>query len=295
MVSIKLLAVILVLVFSQLAAINVPRGYARIQQIPFAIVTPKIDGKYTPLDQVNFTDIGRQAVQQDPTLMPKDEWDDSTEAKMSLWNATDKGLSESFKPEWYVAFKHDDKWLYAMVDAVSDTHVGSVRGGHDTRQWVSFYFRKTANEDSGYFVDFYFLQEKTLQSGKAPWYSLDPSVPWYVLPSKYYNYKFSIAEDPSSLRTAGLRSANSSVPHIIIEFAFDLSPLTKYSNTTRIDVSGGDINLDILDIGAEFNLVSDQPVPEFQWSALVFPVSLLALTVLIRLAQARPAGRRDRD
>lgn len=292
MASIKLLAVILVLVFSQLAAINLPRGYAsQINQIPPAIVTPKIDGKYTPVDQLNFTDIGKQAAQQDPTLMPKDEWDDSTEGKLGLENAT-WALNKTLRPEWYIDFKHDDKWLYAMVDAVSDTHVGSIGGKRDTRQDINFWFDKSVNETkSGCYVDFYFLQEETLQSGKLQY--LVGTVPGYdVLPYKYYTYKFSIAEDPSDLRTGGSRAANSSVPHLMIEFAFDLSPLTQYSKTIRIEVSGSDVNLDVLGVGADFDLLGGQPVPEFQWSALVFPVSLLALTVLIRLAPVRSVGRK---
>jgi hypothetical protein len=60
-----------------------PLAYAKEEavQVPPAIVRPNIDGKYTPVEELEFTDIGKLTVESNPSLMPKDEWDDSTGGK----------------------------------------------------------------------------------------------------------------------------------------------------------------------------------------------------------------------
>ena len=286
-----LLAIPLISLLSAQAALA--QGNAERVPIPPAIVTPKIDGQYTPVDQLQFTEIGKQAVQKDPTLKPKYEWDDSTETQLLLYNAT-RALNKEFKPEWYVALKHYDKWLYAMVDAVSDTKVGEHAATEDTRQEIILWFSKFF-EQPGYYVDFHFVSSGELQAGQIP--NLTGTLlPLYdVLPFRYCKHNFSIAESPSYLRESNRRSANSAVPHLIFEFAFNLSVFKSKSDIINWSLSAWDINKDWLRAGVDVNLLGDQPVPEFQWETMALAGALLATGLLVQLGRARSVGKRSND
>jgi hypothetical protein len=268
-------------------------GNAEGAPIPPAIVTPKIDGQYTPVDQLQLTETGKQAVENDPTLKPKYEWGDSTEMQLPLYNAT-HALNTEFKPEWYVALKHDDKWLYAMIDAVSDAKVGEHTPTNDTRQEIIFWFDKFISEGTSYYIDFYFVSSRELRAGKIP--NLKGNLPYYeVLPLGYYKQNFSIAESPSYLRESNHRSANSAMPHLIIEFTFNITVVkSKYSDTISWDLSAWDINKDWLRTGADLNHLGDQPVPEFQWETIALAGSLLATGFLVQLSRARSVGKENR-
>jgi hypothetical protein len=236
---------------------KIPKVYAQEQeaiQIPPAIVRPNIDGRYTPVEELEFTDIGKQTVEQNPELMPKNEWDDCIPRRY---------LPVIPKFEWYSSVKHDDKWLYMLIDAVSDTEVGERSSNRDTRQIVDFLFdTKNSGKDRPgaegvYYISLYFVSPTQLRAGDhfdlvCP--SCNVPVPGNLLPPSAVKHKWSISESPHS-RT----------PHIMIETAFDLDILTKYykdSQITRFHSMAKDINLTQGSFDANFNLLGEVPVPE---------------------------------
>ena len=256
-------------VISQVPTSKLLPAYAQQQEVvevPYAIVRPNVnDGKYTPVEELELTEIGKQAVADNPKLMPQHEWDDSTAGKYAVVQPST--LVEKSNPEWYLALKHDERRLYLLLDAISELAVGESSGDVDRRQSVSFLFDTDKTPISivqngtpnSYDVFFYFLSNEKLESG-IPSYmeGLYLGVP---LPREYYEYNWSISESPPN----ALRQSGPSKPHIIIEASFDLSELTKKSSTVYIQSRGVDIHTGLLGVESNFNLSSDQVVPETPW------------------------------
>ena len=257
---------------SQVPTSKLLSAYAQEQvvSVPYAIVRPNVnDGKYTPVEELELTEIGKQAVANNPKLMPQHEWDDSTAAKYAVLQRST--LHEQSNPEWYLALKHDERRLYLLLDAISELGVGESSGDVDRRQSVAFLFDTDKTPISivkngtpnSYYAFFYFLSNEKLESG-IPSYmqGLYPGVP---LPSEYYEYNWSISESPPNV----LRQSGPSKPHIIIEASFDLSELTKSSSTVYIQSRGIDMHANGLGVESNFNLLSAQVVPETPWPEIV--------------------------
>ena len=244
-------------------------AYAQEQEVvevPYAIVRPNVnDGKYTPVEELELTEIGKQAVANNPKLMPQHEWDDSTAGKYAVLQPSK--LGEKSNPQWYLALKHDERRLYLLLDAISELGVGESSGNVDRRQSAGFLFdtdntpisQVKNGTPNSYYVFFYFLSNEKLESG-IPSYmqGLYPGVP---LPREYYEYNWSISESPPK----ALRQSGPSKPHIIIEASFDLSELTKKSSTVYIQSRGVDMHTNVLGVESNFNLSSAQVVPETPW------------------------------
>ena len=249
---------------SQVPTSKILSAYAQEQEVvvPYAIVRPNVnDGRYTPVEELELTEIGKQAVAHNPKLMPQYEWDDSTVGKYTVLQKST--LREQSNPAWYLALKHDERRLYLLLDAISELGVGELSGEVDRRQSVSFLFDTDKTPISivkngtpnSYDVFLYFLSNEKLESG-IPSY-MQGSYPGVPLPREYYEYNWSISE---SLRQSGLFK-----PHIIIEASFDLSELTKNSSTVYIQSRGNDEHINILGVENDFNLLSAQVVPETPW------------------------------
>lgn len=244
-------------------------AYAQEQEVvgvPYAIVRPNVnDGKYTPVEELELTEIGKQAVANNPKLMPQHEWDDSTAGKYTVLQKST--LREQSNPEWYLALKHDERRLYLLLDAISELAVGESSGDVDRRQSVSFLFDTDKTPISivkngtpnSYDVFFYFISNDKLESG-IPSY-MQGSYPGVPLPREYYEYNWSISESPPK----ALQQSGPSKPHIIIEASFDLSELTRKSSTVYIQSRGIDEHINGLGVESNFNLLSAQVVPETPW------------------------------
>jgi hypothetical protein len=243
-----------------------------IRQIPPAIIRPKIDGQYTPKEELELTDFGQQLVENDKTWMPKDEWSDAREMPYSLLA---RFLSNEYKPEWYISLKQDGKRLYSLVDAVSELKVGAKSaetGYKDLRQNVSFVFDTnntkiteiTPTSNGVYFIEFHFLSDdiNSLRSGP----SIYTGSPAPLLPQKYYTYKAGIGISP-----------HSTTPHILIESSFDLDLLTKYTNTFDFRSFAEDINIDVLLVDGNFDFRGEQPLPEMENSGILLASALAIL------------------
>jgi len=221
--------------------------------VPPAVVKPVIDGKYTPLENLEFTEIGKESPWRNQV---KNEWDDAVEAKYIVINP---GFPSESKPEWYIRLKHDEKYLYVLVDAVSDKEIGKVyKEGNitrDSRQWFDFLFdtMNMGKSDPGtpgvYWIGFEFMTKDYIKAGNIYGNVLPPG---NLLPSKYYKYAWSLSSSPHSPE-----------PHINLELAFDLPLLTKYNNIITYSSMGGDISFNLLEVGGKADLLGTTPIPEF--------------------------------
>jgi hypothetical protein len=252
-------------------------AYAQEQQVvevPYAVVRPNVnDGKYTPVQELELTEIGKQAVANNPKLMPQHEWDDSTVGKYAVLKPST--LGEQSNPEWYLALKHDERRLYLLLDAISELAVGESSGAVDRRQSVGFLFdtdntpisQVKNGTPNSYNAFFYFLSNKTLESGIPS--DVQGSYPGVPMPREYYEYNWSISESPPKALQSG-----PSKPHIIIEASFDLSELTRNSRTAYIRSRGLDNHTNVLGVENDFNLSSAQVVPETPWPEIALTAGI---------------------
>jgi len=234
-------------------------------EVPPAVVQPNIDGRYTPLQDLKLTSLGQQLAEQDKAWLPTDEWsNDSVQIKYSLFY---KPLKEPYTPEWYISLKQDGKWLYVLVDAVSETRMGekSARTGYkDRRQGVTFAFdtentpwnQLTFSTQTLYSMTFRFLSPDvtSLQCCAMPYVSSK----WPALPAGHYQFKASLTDSP-----------HSSVPHIVIEIAFDLDLLTRFYSTFGFRSYASDYSIELLAVDGEFNFRGEHSIPELRHAAFV--------------------------
>jgi hypothetical protein len=168
-------------------------------------------------------------------------------------------------PEWYLWLKHDEKYLYALIDAVSDKEVGRVDSHADRRQAIWFLLSTNntplnkidVGTKDAYFVELHFVSEKKLEGGSILQGIPNPGI---ILPRKYYKCNWSIS---------GSRLHPD--PHIMIETAFDLGLLTKYYNTIFMLSRAWDIYINQMGLEGDLNLKGEVPVPEFPipWREIV--------------------------
>ena len=220
--------------------------------VPPAVVKPIIDGKYTPLDQLKYTEIGDKLPWKDKV---KHEWDDSVQGKYVMFYQLNP---EKQEPEWYIKLKHDEKCLYVLIEGVSDHEIGKVYKvdniRKDSRQWFNFLFdtKNVGKSDPGtpgvYWLGLKFITDDQL--GPLNLYGAKP--PGNLLPKQYYKCSASLSESPIS-----------SIPHIIIESAFDLGLLTKYYDTIFFSSTVKNININLLRYQNDINLLGTEPILEF--------------------------------
>jgi len=93
---------------------KLPNAYGHsgsVIEVPPTLIIPEIDGKYTPVENLGRSILGKE--REEEGWVYKNEWEDAR--LVSLRNAFD----------WYhgvsnLAIKHDENWVYGIVDFISD-------------------------------------------------------------------------------------------------------------------------------------------------------------------------------
>jgi hypothetical protein len=191
-------------------------------EVPPAVVEPKIDGRYTPLEELQLTSLGKQQAAEYAKEMPSSEWDDAIEVKWTLGTVWGVYLNT----QWYSRFKQTDKWLYILTEAPQDYEVGKVTGNKDRRQflWMVFDRKNTGDLSMGapgyYWLWFQVISADTVTAGAPPY-----GLVWHpTMPREYYEWGWSISGSPRFEQ-----------PHLMIECAINLGVLTQYASTIRIE------------------------------------------------------------
>jgi len=228
--------------------------------VPQAVISPKLDGRYTALKELKATNVGNDSSW---TNEIDNEWDDAVEIRYEGSNNVFDTHSQS-NDEWYARLKHDEKLFYVLVDAVSDHEVGKPTRNQTYppiptygRQKATFLFNtknvgKSDPKTLGiYYVELFFTSPTRLESGLVSYGGHTSFLD--VLPSSYYQYNWSISTSP-----------HSSIPHIVIEVAFDLKLLTRYSRTISCRLGAFDIDLNWLVYENYLDLLGAETIPELK-------------------------------
>ena len=220
--------------------------------VPLAVFKPKINGKYTPLEGLEINEIAKNSEWLDEV---ENEWNDALEIGYKMWL---RGIDPDTKPEWYLGLKHDEEFLYIIVDGVSDHQIGEKVGYRDSRQMFDFWFDTMNAGPSSitglYHMELYFTSPDNLAFGQK--YRITGIVPSFV-PRESCSYDWSISESPRS-----------SAPHIIIEIAVDLKLLTKYYGTILCSFYASDIDINMLRYENFLNLLGKDIIPELKLDAI---------------------------
>ena len=220
--------------------------------VPLAVFKPKIDGKYTPLEELEVNEIAKNSEWLDEV---EDEWNDTLEVRYKMWL---RGIDPDTKPEWYLRLKHDEEFLYMILDGVSDRQIGEKVGRRDSRQMFDFWFDTMNAGPSSitgvYRMELYFTSPDNLAFGQK--YHITGIVPSLV-PRESCSYDWSISESPRS-----------SAPHIIIEIAVDLKLLTKYLGTIECSSCVFDVDINALRYENFLDLLGKDMIPELKLDAI---------------------------
>jgi hypothetical protein len=187
-----------------------------------ALIEPITDGQYTPVDSLQLTTLGKAKVAEDPSWMPKTEWDDGDEQKME--NRILTNVPASF-PEVYMRrkFYRDDASIghfSVIFDAVSDKQALA-------NEFINFtFYEDTQNYDISnpgtprvYFLPTRYARNspESLSIGS----NISAPVPGNLFPKDKVEFKSTIGPSP----------LHQSADHKIVEYDFDLDFLTQYSKT----------------------------------------------------------------
>jgi hypothetical protein len=238
--------------------------------IPPALVKPVIDGKYTPLDQLQLTPLGEKWITQGKDPMPKNEWDDAVESKLIVISRNTDPARGSTNPEAYLRAKFYGDRFGILVDFVSDQ---SVRPNAD-RMSIFFDTQNVGKSDPGTPGAYYItLEYKTSSPDSLDITQSSVAQPGIPFPPGTVKYKSSLSPSPRL-----------SENHKIIEAEFDLNLLTKYSKKIGFDISTfTGLSWLRYSIDRKENIYfSDEtlPIPEFA-SPLFYSGSVLAAAYAI--------------
>jgi hypothetical protein len=184
-----------------------------------ALIKPLIDGKYTPVENLQLTALGKAKVAEDSSWIPTTEWIDGDDRRLDVYRLSD--VSASY-PEVYMSrkfYRNDANELhYSMtLDAVSDKQV--LKGDHMTIIFKS----ELQNIDDQPGAPGVFSLELWYPSNSPESLTRDTRFksPGTVFPSDMAKYKSTLAPSPHSPDN-----------HKIIEFDFDLGIVLDYFKST---------------------------------------------------------------
>jgi len=180
---------------------------------PPALMKPYVDdGRYTPLENLQLTPLGEAKVAESSEWMPKDEWSDGDERKLSIFNL--KNVPSDY-PEAYFRSKFYEDRFSVLVDVVSDKQV-------NVGDFMNFTFdTKNTGIDNPGTPGVYCLWLRYTNDSPDSLTSTAPlgaALPGNPFPKNTVKFKSSLSSSP-----------HSSENHKLIEAEFDLNLLTKYS------------------------------------------------------------------